>query len=175
MSGSDARLSEELRRLYWESDASVAEIADTLGLSRRALYALLTPLPAGASCLECGGALIYTNRSNHAAARAECAVCGRTETVAEPVAATESIAVAGPVVVDRAAEAIKDSMVDEAGEATELEFEWRAGPMAAQEWDVTPGPRRALLLGAVALAGVAVGAAAALLVGRDRVGRPQGE
>lgn len=74
---------DELNRLYWESDESVTDIADRLGLSRRALYDELEPLPAGADCPECGGALGFRNRTAAEAGEAECADCGRESRVGE--------------------------------------------------------------------------------------------
>lgn len=66
----------EVNRLYWESDESVAEISNRLGVSRRALYDLIDPLPAGTQCKSCGGDLFYGNRSAKAAALARCLACG---------------------------------------------------------------------------------------------------
>lgn len=66
----------ELNRLYWESDDPVSAIADRLGLSRRALYDDIEPLPAGAPCPECGGPLAFRNRTTAEAREAECGECG---------------------------------------------------------------------------------------------------
>src|SRR5687768_5905870 len=56
----------EANRLYWESDVSVAEIAQRLELSRRALYAAIQPLPAERNCERCGSPMTYENRSARA-------------------------------------------------------------------------------------------------------------
>lgn len=66
----------EINRLYWETDDSVAEISNRLGVSRRALYDLVEPLPAGAQCASCGGELLFGNRSAKAAGIARCPNCG---------------------------------------------------------------------------------------------------
>lgn len=68
----------ELNRLYWESDESVAEIARRLDISRRALYDQIEPRPAGAPCRECGGPLVFRNRTAAERLEAECPECGET-------------------------------------------------------------------------------------------------
>ena len=65
----------DVNELYWETDESVAGLARRLGISRSALYAAVQPLPIGALCPECGGALVYTNRSARAAEQAVCPDC----------------------------------------------------------------------------------------------------
>jgi hypothetical protein len=65
----------EANRLYWESDASVGEIADQLAMSRRALYDAIEPRPAGVACTECGVALVFRNRTAMERRRAECLEC----------------------------------------------------------------------------------------------------
>lgn len=67
----------ELNRLYWESDASVADIADRLDISRRALYDGIEPRPTGAPCPDCGAPLGFRNRTSAENQEAECAACGR--------------------------------------------------------------------------------------------------
>lgn len=66
----------EANRLYWETEASVAEIGEKLGLSRRALYEAIEPLPTGADCASCGAELYYNNRSAKTSAVGRCLVCG---------------------------------------------------------------------------------------------------
>jgi hypothetical protein len=66
----------EINRLYWETDESVAEISNRLGVSRRALYDLVEPFAAGADCEHCGGELFFGNRSAKAAGVARCPNCG---------------------------------------------------------------------------------------------------
>jgi Zn ribbon nucleic-acid-binding protein len=71
----------ELNRLYWESDESVAGIADRLDISRRALYDSIEPRPAGAPCPQCGTALVFRNRMALENRQAECPECGHEQTV----------------------------------------------------------------------------------------------
>src|SRR5437773_529299 len=66
----------EANRLYWHTDESVAEISNRLGLSRRALYELVEPVPAEIECGNCGAELYYANRSAKAAGVARCLMCG---------------------------------------------------------------------------------------------------
>jgi hypothetical protein len=68
----------DANRLYWESEDSVAEIAERLELSRRALYDLIEPLPTGTTCDVCGGPLTFENRSARTAGDAVCAICQET-------------------------------------------------------------------------------------------------
>lgn len=67
--------------LYWETKGSVAQIADRLGVSRRALYELIDPLPSGAECESCGAELYYGNRSAKANSTGRCLVCGNEHAV----------------------------------------------------------------------------------------------
>lgn len=73
----------QVNRLYWNSDASVGDIAGQVGLSRRALYDAIEPRPAGRPCPECGSALGFRNRTAMENRQAECAECGHEATLAE--------------------------------------------------------------------------------------------
>ena len=92
MSRDDASHAPEANQLYWNSEASVGEIANQLGISRRALYELLEPQPTGVPCGDCGAETVFANRSSHTAGLARCPSCGletavpaaRAEPVAEP-------------------------------------------------------------------------------------------
>ena len=66
----------EVNRLYWQTGDSVAEISNSLGISRRALYELIEPLAAGIECSSCGAELHFANRSAKSAGIARCMVCG---------------------------------------------------------------------------------------------------
>ena len=65
----------EANRLYWETDESVAGIAERLELSRRALYDAVQPLPAGRDCPDCGRMMGYETRSGRNADNAVCLYC----------------------------------------------------------------------------------------------------
>lgn len=80
----DRRTTEELNRLYWGSDASVAEIADRLGISRRALYDGIEPQPADVPCPACGDRLVFRNRMAADRREATCEACGREEKLPAP-------------------------------------------------------------------------------------------
>ena len=45
-------------------------------MSRRALYELVTPENAGATCDSCGGEVVYVNRSAKSSSLARCPACG---------------------------------------------------------------------------------------------------
>jgi len=76
MSEQDTRYAAEANRLYWNDIASVSAIANRLGISRRALYDILEPQPAGVSCPACGVAAVFVNRSAVASSTARCPQCG---------------------------------------------------------------------------------------------------
>lgn len=81
----------ELNRLYWESNASISQIADQLDMSRRALYDGIQPQPAGQRCPECGGPLAFRNRTALEHREAECPDCGLESALDEspPASASE--------------------------------------------------------------------------------------
>jgi hypothetical protein len=70
--------SSEANRLYWDTEESVAEIAQRLDLSRRALYQVIEPVATGTFCDVCGGPLVFENRSARTAGDATCPVCAET-------------------------------------------------------------------------------------------------
>lgn len=73
----------EANRLYWETETSVAEIAQQLELSRRALYDSVDPLPTHASCEVCGTPLVFENRSARNAGVETCPACTADEEEAD--------------------------------------------------------------------------------------------
>ncbi|MEJ2503755.1 MAG: hypothetical protein P8177_10670 [Gemmatimonadota bacterium] len=73
----DSTTRAELDRLYWETDESVAAIADRLDISRRALYDGIEARPTGVACSDCGAPLVYRNRTARDNREAECPECGR--------------------------------------------------------------------------------------------------
>lgn len=74
----------EVNRLYWETADSVGEISNGLGISRRALYELIEPMPTGVECSSCGAELYFSNRSAKAAGVARCVVCGNEKDIEAP-------------------------------------------------------------------------------------------
>ncbi len=128
---------EEANRMYWETDASVADIATRLDLSRRGLYDAIRPQPAGFACAQCGASLHFENRSARRHGTAECASCGAKRTIpAEPNGPAQ------PVV-----------RADARTDARAL----------LRDPDVR---HRAVMLGSAAIAGVAIGTVAALIAMR---------
>lgn len=88
----DSSTAPELNRLYWETDASVSEIADQLDISRRALYDGIEPRPAGRRCPECGAPLGFRNRTALENQEAECPACQFATELDEAAAEGETTA-----------------------------------------------------------------------------------
>jgi hypothetical protein len=65
----------EANRLYWDSETSVGDIANQLGISRRGLYEAIEPRSAGLPCSECGSDMLFANRSALASGTARCPSC----------------------------------------------------------------------------------------------------
>ena len=72
--------------LYWESEASVNDIAERLDLSKSMLYQLIEPLAAEVDCPDCGSMLVYPNRTALDKGLMQCPDCGREDVSAEDVA-----------------------------------------------------------------------------------------
>jgi hypothetical protein len=128
----------EANRLYWDSEESVADIADQLDLSRRALYDAVHPVSAGLACSRCGAELEYANRSARRSGHCVCPTCGAEEFVSN-----------GDEEVDRPLTVV-------AGDAREGREDAR---MAIGDPDLR---HRAMVLGGAAIAGVAIGTVATL-------------
>lgn len=133
----------QANRLYWETDASVADIAEQLDISRRALYDLIEPRTTDRSCPDCGSLLVLRNRTAMHRRHAECPEC---EVEISLDAATADATDAGR------------------GVEPQVEQERAAGrlsPVASgPEGPSSSGP----LLGGALVMGLAVGAAATYLV-----------
>ncbi len=87
MASEDDRLTAEANRLYWESELSVNNIADELGLSKGTLYGLVRPLPTGEPCPECGSELVFENRTARDRGLGTCPACGAEADAEEAVVA----------------------------------------------------------------------------------------
>jgi hypothetical protein len=70
--GADDRANE----LYWGSDLSVNQIAETLDLSKGALYEMIRPLAAAVACPDCGTEAVHPNRTAHERGLVVCLSCG---------------------------------------------------------------------------------------------------
>lgn len=81
----------EANRLYWETETSVAEIAQQLELSRRALYDSVDPLPTSSTCASCGSPLVFENRSARNAGIETCPNCDADDYAATPAAMPATI------------------------------------------------------------------------------------
>ncbi len=145
------RAATEANHLYWESDASVAEIAARFDLSRRALYESVKPLASGSHCERCGGDLNYENRLARRTGQTVCADCGAQRTLTSDAHASDAsspVAVTGGV---GRGDSRTSSATDNVRYAEARDGELR---------------QRAVLLGGAAIAGMAIGTVAALLARR---------
>ena len=59
----EGELRERANALYWDSDHSVNQIAESLELSKGTLYNLVGPRPAGLPCPRCSEEMEYPNRT----------------------------------------------------------------------------------------------------------------
>ena len=75
-------LSQQANRLYWESEESVNQIGEELGLSKGVLYGLIDPLPAGFPCPGCGEEMVFPNRTARDKGFLVCPECGMEEEAA---------------------------------------------------------------------------------------------
>ena len=82
------KLADQANDLYWRSEQSVNQIAETMDLSKSGLYALVDPFPAELMCPDCGEEMVFTNRTTKHKAAASCLKCedeeGRTGARARP-------------------------------------------------------------------------------------------
>lgn len=72
-------ISRETNQRYWDSDESVNQIGEALGLSKGALYNLLEPLGAGLPCPSCGEEMVFPNRTAREKGFLVCPDCGLEE------------------------------------------------------------------------------------------------
>ena len=111
-------LLDEANRLYWESEESVNQIGEALGLSKGVLYGLLSPLPAGLPCPGCGDEMVFPNRTARDKGFLACPSCGMEEEEAavqvywESEAHTdEDLAFGGPrALAHRAGQAVQQAV-----------------------------------------------------------------
>jgi hypothetical protein len=70
---------EVANEMYWESSASVNQIAERLDLSKGSLYTMIRPLPAEVPCPGCGAEMAYPNRTALEKGFLICQACGFEE------------------------------------------------------------------------------------------------
>ncbi len=80
-----AELAKVVNRMYWDSDESVNQIAESLDLSKGALYGLIEPTPANGTCPDCGSRLSFPNRTARDRGLAECIACSLPDAPADQV------------------------------------------------------------------------------------------
>ncbi len=142
----NASVAKQANRLYWQTEQSVADIAEQLSVSRRALYELITPENAGVRCSACGGDVVYVNRSAKASSLGRCAACAAESQVTEHEYENHELDVQ---------ETIPPYVAG-----------WPTAVERIDEQNVLRA--RAFKLGGAALAGAALGALAVILIARRR-------
>lgn len=99
--------SQEANRLYWESEESVNQIGEQMGLSKGVLYGLISPLPAGLPCPGCGEEMVFPNRTARDKGFLECPECGMEEEEAAVQTYWESEEEGGGSLARRAGSAVQ--------------------------------------------------------------------
>lgn len=90
ISSSDAEFKLRANQAYWQSNASVNELAERFDLSKSALYSLIAPLPAPGSCPTCKGRVEYPNRTARDKDLVQCPACGFEGSAAEAAATPDA-------------------------------------------------------------------------------------
>ncbi|MEQ1855120.1 MAG: hypothetical protein ABL963_01555 [Longimicrobiales bacterium] len=75
-SASALNADDRANELYWGSGMSVNQIAETLDLSKGALYELIRPLSAAVACPDCGAEAVHPNRTAKEKGLIACPECG---------------------------------------------------------------------------------------------------
>jgi hypothetical protein len=141
--------------LYWNSSETVDGLTSSLGMSRKALYAAIEPIEAGAGCAECGDPLVFTNRTRRSSGQATCARCGTEERVETAAAAPPVPPVSQPASAQgTAARMVAESDPGGVHEVPPAQAEREPGEGGGVSAD------RAARLGGAAVLGAAIGAAA---------------
>lgn len=141
---------DRLNQLYWNTDRTIGDITDELGVSRNALYTSIHPLAAGADCPGCGEAMVFSNRTHRDSGMAVCRECGTEADVREGESPAAS---ATPASRQRAGPASKGR--------SEHESNGHSGWDRWREDLASVDPERYALVGGAAALGVVLGAAAA--------------
>ncbi|MCA1791842.1 MAG: hypothetical protein LC667_18935 [Thioalkalivibrio sp.] len=72
-------------QLYWTSDESVNQIAESLDLSKSAFYGMIGPLMSGSGCPICGAEVEFANRTARDRDELSCPACSWEGAEAETV------------------------------------------------------------------------------------------
>ena len=89
---SESCVDAELDRLYWNTDLTVGDIAELVGLPATGLNRHASPLPADVRCYLCRNELAFTSRSQRSEQRVRCYACVATRAaVADVLAPTATI------------------------------------------------------------------------------------
>jgi hypothetical protein len=72
----DEAIMSRANELYWGSDLSVNQIAETLELSKSRLYGVIRPEPTGRACPICGFEADFPNRTAKDRKMVVCSECG---------------------------------------------------------------------------------------------------
>jgi predicted RNA-binding Zn-ribbon protein involved in translation (DUF1610 family) len=75
----DGGVVDTANEMYWESSASVNQIAERMDLSKGSLYSMIRPLPAEVPCPGCGSEMAYPNRTALEKGFLVCSECGFEE------------------------------------------------------------------------------------------------
>ena len=71
----DPKLAQKANRSYWNSDDSVNQIAEDLGLSKSSLYGLIEQIETGLACPDCQSELVFANRTARDRGMVSCPAC----------------------------------------------------------------------------------------------------
>lgn len=74
-STTETELAYEANRRYWDTDASVNQIAEEMGLSKSSLYGVIDHLGTGLACPECSSELVFANRTARDRGMVSCSRC----------------------------------------------------------------------------------------------------
>lgn len=162
----DEQTRAEINRLYWQSEASVAEISERVGASRRALYDAIEPQDAGLACPECGTAMGFRNRTAAEAGDAECPSCGLERSAEPPARPAAKPAVKKPKTRPEPT-ARPDRTAGSAGPAAGARRRSAEKGMMDGAARAVPETDRVPALSGALLAGMALGALAAYLISKD--------
>ena len=138
---------DQLNELYWSGDRTIEEIVRDLNVSRDEISSAVRPMDAATVCVECGDAMVYTNRSSRDSHVATCSGCG-----------TEANTLLG-------AGAFTDGMPLEPVNGTGWRPEGHTPAWNRWREDLASvTPQRAAMVGGAAALGVMLGAAATKLL-----------